>query len=592
MGYWLADTPAKELVNLNESMLYNQQEFADSLGMSLSQINSTISSGFWGVNQNITSMGATLSSQMASDSAHLSSTFQAVGASLSENIFQSAAIVSGSTFMGALTTSGLIAKAIKRQTLELKNELLELRTEQMYSRRAITAAQMLTYHELADLRVQTIRNHAETLWALIGQSSILNEIRELLQHPRRTEALELAKTGNFLMERGLFPQAKDSLQEARKIIHDSEPGIAVSLGFAHAHLDEHKATEERLSHAVMLSEDDQFNAWCLGLLSDFYWNKGKKEKSLEFSDKAVSKDPDSIPARINHAALLAETGDKRAAASIIDGLIREDTDSAKPMLDRKSFYRHELIPVIMDLLKTHLHPETETLKEEVTNFKRELHCIQEEGEYRQFKGHKKRFEEALKALRQIENDKSNVSKQDRLRGIRDAQQRLLLIEQDATRAAQANRNFSSLTAARQNVDQFLDAIYYRATVIISDASKHPQLRMEIESIKSSLAGNDNPESLLAACELVLNHGENKTREHEQVWREAAHSKLTGGMKRRKIGEKLFRVIKKLRGQIERLRVEQNSTPFQICAACFARWPRDYKRCGQCGSILVRPLEKA
>lgn len=590
MGYWLADTPGKELVNLNEDMLYNQQQFADNLGMSMDQLNSTMANGFWGVNQNIASMGANLSSQMSSNTAHLSGVFQAVGTQLSDTVFQSAAIVSGSTFLAAFTTSGLISKAIKRQTLELKNELLDLRSEQMYSRRAITAAQMLTYHELADLRFQAIRNHAETMWAMIGQSSILNDIREALQHPRRTEALELAKTGNFLMERGLFSQAKASLEEARTIIHDSEPGIAVSLGFSHAHLDEPEATEERLHHAVSLSDDKQFNAYCFGLLSDFYWNKGDRDKSLEYSDNALNNDPSSVPVRINHAALAAELGNKDAAIAIIDGLIREDTDTAKPMLDRKSFFRYELIPVVMDLLKTHLHPETEELKEHIANLRQQLQSIQQEGHYKEFKGHKKRFEEGLRALETIEEDQGNVARKDWLRGIHDAQQRLIMIEQDAVRASQANQEFSRLTAARQNVDQFLDAIYYRAATIIKDASKHPQLRMEIETIKSSLAGNDNPDSLLAACELVLNNGEMNIHAQEQAYLEAGQSKLTAGLKRRKVAENMFVVIQQLRGQVERLRVEQNASAFQICPRCFAQWPREYKRCGQCSSVLNKPLE--
>jgi tetratricopeptide (TPR) repeat protein len=589
MGYFFADTPGKEIVNLSEDMLSNQQQFADGMGMSFEQIQTSLNDGFYGLNQNLSNIGSGLSNQMAHSTSHLSNTFTAVGEQLSQTVFQSAAMISGATFISALTSSAIIARSIKRQTETLKNELQELRTEQIISRRAITTAQMLTYYELSELKVQTIRNHKETIWAMMSQSEILSEIRELIKNPRQTEALELEKVGRVLLERGLYEQALQALIEAKGIIHDVEPGIAITMAFVYDNLKQFDNCKNRLYHAITLSKEPNLNSYCFALLSDLYWNNKEIEKATEYSGKALTLLPHDVPSRVNHAALLAEIGNTNQAKDIIESVLKEDIDNLKVIFDRKSFYRHELIPEILKLIKLFLDPELEEIKSKVIESQTQLETIKGEGIYKQTKGHKLRFDSELKSLEEIQKKEKDYTKRDWFEKLHEKYEELIMIEEDAKKATKTTLNSQRVADVRKDVELFLDGVYQRIVNIYNDQSKHTQLRLNIESIKSSLADNQYPGSLNAACELIINNIEKHVKRAEMYYIET-EGKLFANRKRMKQGLALLQNISSIRMQVDSLRHEKAQLPFSICSECFSRWPYEYKHCGNCGMTLNKPFK--
>lgn len=537
-------------------------------------------------------VGQMLGRQMFDNTQHLSAVFQDVGSQLTHTIFQSTAAITGSIFIASLNTNRVLSKAIQRQTRELKNELLEIRAEQMHSRRAIVAAQLLTYHEISELKVQTLRNHTETVWLLMRQSAIMQDILETLKHPLRTKALELAETGNYLMSRGLFQQALEALTAAKETIHDREPSIAVTLAFVHDHLGQGRQVEERLQHASTLSNDHAFTAYVHGLLSDFYWQAGDKEKAFSSSATALSHDPLSPVVRINHAAMLAESSRVSEARSLLDGLIRDDTDHVKAILDRQSFYRHELVADVLQFVQRHLDPAAEALKDQNAELQDKLRNIRESGHYRQFAGHKKRFEETLQSLTALKmrRERNPVTLKWH-QEINIAYKRLTEIEEDAARATAANLRFGRLTSAREEVSQFLDAVLSRARAITLDAARHPLLHMEVEKIKAHLAEVNSPETLHAACDFTINFLNIQIQASENAYSQAAQANiLIRGRKRTRAANSIASAFIKLREDIEKLRFEKVVEPFQICPLCSSRWPREYKRCGQCGGAMTKPLK--
>ncbi|MFN0078190.1 MAG: hypothetical protein ACKVY0_17180 [Prosthecobacter sp.] len=274
---YLADTMVNVGQGINDTTLKVGEALGSQMASNTAHLQGTMEAVGQHLGDTTLKVGQALGRQMADNTAflgrqmfdntqHLSAVFQDVGAQLGHTIFQSTAAITGSIFIASLNTNRVLSRAIKRQTQELKNELLEVRTEQMHTRRAITAAQLLTYHELAELKVQTLRNHTETVWMLMRQSSIMQDIHETLKHPLRTKALELAETGTYLMSRGLFEQAREALTEAKNTIHDREPSIAVSLAFVYDNLRQGREVEERLLHAATLADDRTFIAYVHGLL--------------------------------------------------------------------------------------------------------------------------------------------------------------------------------------------------------------------------------------------------------------------------------------------------------------------------------------
>lgn len=589
---YLADTVVNVGQGIQDTTVKVGQALSDQMVQSTAHLQGTMEHGFTYLGDTTVNVGRVLGRQMFDNTQHLSTVFQDVGAQLGHTIFQSTAAITGSIFIASLNTNRVLSRAIQRQTRELKNELLEIRAEQMHTRRAIVAAQLLTYHEIAELKVQTLRNHTETIWMLMRQSSILQDILETLKHPLRTKALELAETGHYLMSRGLFEQALQALTEAKETIHDREPSIAVSLAFVHDHLRQGRKVEERLQHAASLAENRTFTAYVHGLLSDFYWQAGDKEKSFASSATALSHDPFSPVVRINHAAMLAESSRISEARALLDGLLRDDTDHAKAILDRQTFYRHDLIADVLQFAQQHLDPATETLKDQNADLQEKLRLIREHGHYRQFTGHKKRFDETLQALTALKTQRERTPATLKWhQDINATYRRLTEIEEDAARATAATQRFTRLTAAREEVSQFLDAVLSRARAITLDAARHPMLHMEMEKIKAHLAEIASPDILHAACDFTINFLSIHIHAAESAYAEASQSNiLFRGKNRTAAANGIATAIAKLREDIEKLRFEKITGPFQICPACSTRWPREYKRCGQCGGTMQKPLK--
>ncbi|MFN0079097.1 MAG: hypothetical protein ACKVY0_21760 [Prosthecobacter sp.] len=328
------------------------------------------------------------------------------------------------------------------------------------------------------------------------------------------------------------------------------------------------------------------------LLSDFYWQAGDKEKSFSASSKALSFDPFSPVVRVNHAAMLAESGRISESRALLDGLLRDDTDHAKSILDRQTFYRHELVADVLRFVQQHLDPAAEAVKLENTDLQERLRHIREHGHYRQFAGHKKRFEETLATLSTLKarRERSPVSIQ-WLQEINAAYHRLTEIEVDAAKAAAATRRFARLTAAREEVSQFLDSVLSRARAITLDAARHPLLHMEMEKIKAHLAEITSPDTLHAACDLTINYLDARLRATETGYALASESNIIlRGRKRAAAASSLAAALATLRDRIEKLRFEKIAEPFQICPSCFSHWPREYKCCGQCGNGMPKPLK--
>lgn len=390
------------------------------------------------------------------------------------------------------------------------------------------------------------------------------------------------------MSRGLFSQAREALTEAKNTIHDREPGIAVSLAFVYDHLGEGRQVEERLQHAANLSEDHTFSAYVQGLLSDFYWQIGDKEKSAAASSQALSFDPLSPIVRVNHAALLAESGRISEVRALLDGLIRDDTDNAKPILDRQTFYRHELVADVLRFVQLHLDPAAESVKNDNAALQEQLRQVRESGQYRQFAGHKKLFEQTLQTLSDLktQRERDAVSRQWH-RDVNTAYHRLMEIEGDAATAVAATRRFAQLHAAREEVAQFLDAMLARSTSLVLDSARHPLLRMENEKVKAALSEINSPDSLHTACELVVNFLEPRTRRAEADFAAAGTAGfLTRGKKQNRVADTIAMQFATIRDRVERLRFEKVRGPFQVCPGCFACWPRSYKHCGQCSHPLA------
>lgn len=589
---YLADTVVNVGQGIQDTTVKVGQALSDQMVQSTAHLQGTMEHGFNYLGDTTVKVGQALGRQMFDNTQHLSTVFQDIGAQLGHTIFQSTAAITGSIFIASLNTNRVLSRAIQRQTRELKNELLEIRAEQMHTRRAIVAAQLLTYHEIAELKVQTLRNHTETIWMLMRQSSILQDILGTLKHPLRTKALELAETGHYLMSRGLFEQALQALTEAKETIHDREPSIAVSLAFVHDHLRQGRKVEERLQHAASLAEDRTFTAYVHGLLSDFYWQAGDKEKSFASSATALSHDPFSPVVRINHAAILAESSRISEARALLDGLLRDDTDHAKAILDRQTFYHHDLIADVLQFTQQHLDPATEALKDQNADLQEKLRLIREHGHYRQFTGHKKRFEETFHTLTALKTQRERTPATLKWhQDINTTYRRLTEIEEDAARATAATQRFTRLTAAREEVSQFLDAVLSRARAITLDAARHPMLHMEMEKIKAHLAEIASPDVLHAACDFTINFLSIHIHTAESAYAEASQSNiLFRGKKRSAAANSIATAIAKLRDDIEKLRFEKITGPFQICPACSTRWPREYKRCGQCGSAMQKPLK--
>lgn len=588
----LADTMVKVGEGINETTFKVGDVLSSQMADNTAHLQGSIEAVGQHLGETTIRAGNVLGQQMFDNTQHLSSVFTEVGAQLSQTIFQSTAAMTGSMFIASLNTNRVLSRAIKRQTRELKNELLEFRSEQMHSRRAITAAQLLAYHELAELKVQTLRNHTETVWMLMRQSSIMQDILETLKHPLRTKALELAETGVYLMSRGLFEQAREALIEGKNTVHDREPSIAVSLAFVYDNLGQGQEVEERLQHAATLAEDRTFIAYVHGLLSDFYWQIGDKEKSFAESSKALSSDPFSPVVRINHAAMLAESGRLSESRALLEGLIRDDTDHAKSILDRQSFYRHDLVADVLKFVQHHLDPVAEAVKNENADFQDRLHYIRENGHYRQFAGHKKRFDETLETLSGLKarRERSPVTLAWH-HDVNSAYKRLTEIEEDAARASAATKRFTRLNSARGEVSTFLDYINSRAKAITLDAASHPVLNMECEKIKVQLAEITSSDALHAACDFAINFLNLQIRSAEAAYAEAAQAGfMTRGNKRTAAARMIAAALTKLRVDIEKLHFENISKPFQICPLCFSRWPREYKCCGHCGCKMEKPLK--
>ncbi len=479
--------------NMHNDMNAGFSNLGNQMSDGFSSLDSTVRTGINSVNSNIgvvndniTNMATGLSNQMASstdaitgsvaesanylggqmaeNSAMLANTMVSTSEQLASTVMQGAQMISGATFMSAMMGSAMVSRSIKRQTEVLKQEFTELRSEQMLSRRAITAAQMLTYHELKELNSNMVRNHHETMWALMEQSSILSEIRDILKFPRRTEAFELEKTGRFLIEREMYSQALEALLEAWKLVHNSEPGIAVSLAFAYDGLDNKEEFEKMMNIALNLSNDGQLSSYCHSLLSDFYWLTEDKEKALEQSYLAVSKSQNDIISQVNLAATLAEMGEKTKALDVIRELLKQDTDALKPLLDRQSFYRHNLVPEIMSLLNKYFDSEKEELKNKVFNFKTVLKDVEEKGAQKQFKGHNNRFMAIADDINKSCSISGATKKQ--LEKLHSKQEELVSIEEDARKVVNANKEFQTLDAMRKDVEKFLDGCFQQVVKII------------------------------------------------------------------------------------------------------------------------------
>ncbi len=287
--------------------------------------------------------------------------------------------------------------------------------------------------------------------------------------------------------------------------------------------------------------------------------------------------------------MLAESGRISESRALLDGLLRDDTDNVKSILDRQTFYRHELVADVLRFVQQHIDPVAEAVKNENTELQEQLQHIREHGFYRQFTGHKKLFDQNLETLFALRarRERSPISIQWH-RDVNASYHRLTEIEADAAKASAATRRFASLTSARDQVSQFLDSVLSRARAITLDAARHPLLHMEVEKIKAHLSEITSPDSLHATCDLTINFLDIRLRAAESAYREASESNiLLRGRKRTSAADSIAAALANLRNRIEKLRFEKMTEPFQICPSCFATWPRGYKHCGQCRQELLK-----